>query len=358
MTSPLTQQAIDYPTRPLGVHGDASVGATRHWTPLSLTDDRMPLGAALMEALYAPFSTPPKPIGATCPTANCTFEPYESIAMCVKVADVTDQLEVTKVKPDGKDDDRGMHVEAAHSFDENGDLMPMYYTTLANNLTFDSNYFAALRVQPGGISLAFAKDEVYASSLLDLYITYTRSDNPQFHANGTLAELEYGAFEILLHLCVNEYETVVGEGKAHTTVRSTRSSPLNDGRNETAMMIPKVYCPPVPWDGTVALICQTTDEGEGSMLLAGVSDDRHENGLRFEIPLMEEIAYGIIQGSHSVYGRLRTADGEPASAYQQAWAQWLGDALWGVGRNVTDPEEQLQRLRSYYGGVATTISNV
>lgn len=367
MTSPLTQQAIDYPTRPV-IYGTASVGATRHWTPLEIADERMPVDASLNQALHASTNSTPSPMDADCPTARCTFEPYESLAMCAKVADVSSYLEISMTEPD----DGLTHLEQdgeIRNTTADGEPTPMCYVKLPNNITFDQNFPHAFVSVVGNGSVAFEDDEAYDTALVNVFIIHTRSDdlrndNPELPPADTPlpSDPEFGAFEVMLHLCVNEYETAVEEGRSRTSVRRTRAMSLGSGSgsgsNRTVNRIPTISCDPIQWDGSSAFDC-LMNNSTGSVVLAGISGDRREDGLKVDVSLLlEEIAQAIVITTDSLYARYRSDSGRMNTAYKSRWARQLRSALYGKERNVTDPSEQAKRMEIYWGGVATSLSNL
>lgn len=361
MISPLTQQAIEYPTRLVGSYGPASVGVTRHWTPLNPSDDRMQVEAFITQALYSGLNTTPTPIEATCPTARCTFEPYESLAMCVKIADVSNYLETSMTMPDGRP--RGMTTGTLRNTDAEGKPTPMYYLMLPNNVTFDHNYPVAFISTPGNGSLAFRDDEADGTALMHSYIIHTRSDNQRSEvreAPGAFSDPEFGAFEVMMHLCVNEYETVVNEGQSWTTVRRTRATLLESvpGRNMTINRISAISCDPGRWDGPEPLTCMGP-RNTGSVVLAGVNSDRCEDGFRIDASLrLEDMAHSMAATAYGMYSWMRSHNGHMTTLYTNRWSRKLMEVLYGKKGDVTSREDQTKRLEVYWGGVATSLSNL
>lgn len=364
ISSPITQQAIEYPTRSAGSYGRSSVGISRHWDSPSWDVGVTSVGSALMEGLYSVVANPPNPLDAVCPTASCSFSPYESLAMCAKVADVSSLLDVSTTVPEDREplDFRNM----PHNVDDAGQPTTAYYTSLPNNMTFDTNHPFSFISQPGNSSLAFIEDEAFPSALFHMFIIHTRADDPRGDntINVTTSSLptpEFGAFEILFYICVNTYETRVEEGESHTVIKSSTSTPL---RNEDGGVteVPKLQCDYSPWYINALIKCSSTTVN-GSMTLAGGGDSIEEkpsggnNSFSFEVGTLGATAYEIATSSRCMLARFRVATGGMESLSLNKVALWLRDILYGSERNIADPQEQLLRLQDYYNGIVTSISN-
>lgn len=238
LTSPLTQQAIEYPTRSAGDYGRATVGMSHHWQMSFDSNGVNPLDMALTEGMYTLLDDPPTPLEAVCPTANCSFTPYQSLAMCVKVADGSSSLVVSTVRPEDRPDFITDTDDDETTF--------MVYTSLPNGVNFDTVYPYALRTQPGNSSIAFEHDEAYPSAIIDYFVVYTALSgrNPPRRNNDTdISPPKFHAIEILLYLCVNEYETQVTEGQSRSKIKSSKSTLRTEG-NFTE--IPRVICDAPP----------------------------------------------------------------------------------------------------------------
>jgi hypothetical protein len=214
--------------------------------------------------------------------------------------------------------------------------------------------------------MAFEDDEAYDTALVNIYIIHTRSDdlrgdNPELPPEDSPlpSDPQFGAFEVMMHMCVNEYETSVEEGQSRTSIRRTRAKALGSGRggNATIDRIPAIACDPAQWDGVDPFDCHPYDN-TGSVLLAGVGGDSREDGLEVEVSsLLNEVANAIVYTTDSLYARYQS-DGTMSTAYKSRWTRQLRSALYGKERNVTDPAEQAKMLKVYWDGVATSLSNV
>jgi hypothetical protein len=97
LTSPISQLAIRYPVRDVVVLGEeATTKAVR--SIVSPRDDVSP-GTAKALAIAnvedaTNYTSPVSPRGALCSTGNCTFDPFQSLGMCVKLANITSFLRI------------------------------------------------------------------------------------------------------------------------------------------------------------------------------------------------------------------------------------------------------------------------
>ncbi|KAH8896913.1 hypothetical protein GQ53DRAFT_597421, partial [Thozetella sp. PMI_491] len=93
LTSPITQQMIAYPLRNVSVTGEASLPLSRVY---SLSD--LEIQVSTVSALVQQASNFTKPFDALCSTGHCTFERYNSIAICSQAKDITKHLSFDTIK--------------------------------------------------------------------------------------------------------------------------------------------------------------------------------------------------------------------------------------------------------------------
>jgi hypothetical protein len=101
ITSPLTQQMIDYPLRTVAeVNGSATVSIARvfNWTGTIDTDL-----AQILPGINNIYTNPIQPLTANCSSSNCTFPAYSSLAVCSQVKDLSSLLDVSVI-PDSTSD--------------------------------------------------------------------------------------------------------------------------------------------------------------------------------------------------------------------------------------------------------------
>lgn len=328
------------------------------------------MGSALISGIYSSVSDPPSLLDADCPTSRCSFSSYESLAFCAKVADVTDKLTVTTTAPEGR------KVPGPSDWQQNigDDGLPTttYYNSLPNNVNYDTNYPFGFSSMPGNSSIAFENDTSLPSAIVHMYVISTTTDDLQdLRGNVSAASVptpKFEAFEILFYMCVNKYYTLVEEGKSKTIVESSTSVPMtNKASNITEL--PKLQCRYDPWYMNSMMKCQyeapkgnmtlASDVGDPDTELSGKgSDSDAGSGFSFVPSKLTWLANEIATSSRSTMAEYRTAGGDIEFFTVSKAALWLRDALYGHDKNITDRTEQLERLREYYNGIATSISNV
>lgn len=316
-----------------------------------------PLDVAVQRGAYTSLQEPPMPLEPICTTANCTFPRYESLAVCVKTADVSAQLDVSTAPPNG-------HPEYV-SEDPEADPEAVVYTMLPNNVTFDTPFAYAFRSQPGNRSLAFEEDEAYKTGLVNFFLTYTTAGARAGDraANSTHpGQIEFRALEVLLYLCVNSYDTMVTEGQSHTKVTSSFSTVVIESDTDKPI-IPKTQClaPPSSGGGAGELHCHE-DNIDGNITLssnpaseeAGSASESAADNKKFtsEIFSLRQVSGSMV---FSLYGQYERIGVSPR--FTNMASLWLWDALYGSDGNITDRNEQLSRADRYYAGMAMSITN-
>lgn len=323
------------------------------------TSDALGINPALTAGLYFPFSKPPSAMEASCPTGKCTFSPYSSLAVCAKAADVSQFLVTTHTAPEGRTKLEDI-VDTFRDEALDEDEMPSIeiYNTLPNNLTLDTTLPYAIKAAPGNASLAFVDDEALSTTFVDYFVIYKRTWD-ELASSSSLENMvenppEFGAIEVILYMCVNDYETVVEEGKSRTEIKSSSSIPVSTESSVTEFPIPQCVLPPFPEGGT--MYCPDT-ELKGNVTLAGngqTSDDGGNRTFSFDLSTVSSAATII---NISMYSVLRSLRGDDDLKHFNFGALWLVDALYGRHKNITDPKVQTEGIQEYYRGVATSLSN-
>lgn len=313
--------------------------------------------SSLVEGLYSVVS--PKPLDAVCPTASCSFEPFESLAMCAKVADVSDLLTISTTPPEDRPPLNVSSYEMPYNVGDDGLPSTVYYASLPNKFSFDANFPYAFYMQAANSSLAFRDDDAFPSSLLHMFIIATKSDIDEIRGldvtEASFPTPEFHAFEILMYMCVNRYETQVEEGESRTVVKSSASIPTtNKAGNVTE--IPKIQCDYAPWYSQVVVDCYH-DDVYGNMSLASGGNGDSNDSFSFDARGIFTASYQLVNDLRCMMMAFRRADGNMDHLAMNKATHWLREALYGPGRKITDPKEKLSRLNDYYGGIATSMSN-
>lgn len=346
LTSPITQQALKFDTRPKGDFGRSRVDITHHWHGFAqdIHGQNVALGQMNQAIANGQFSVEPEPLRPFCPTANCSFNSYSSLALCVKIQDVGEFLMVDR-----------------EPFNLGSFNLTLYRLTLPNDLSAEILH-RGHNALSGNSSLVFADDEAYPSTVANYFLVYTSQYGAASDSNTTAKETEpdFNAYEILFYLCVNEYETVVSSHESNTNIIRSSSVVVPTAGGE--MEVPKQNCQ-YPFITSIELHCDgfelSSSKEWGNMTLSGatnnaslLSEDTNEVfsfDVGTAIPLSTSLNYALFScGYHKDDARL---------AFCASSSQWLTKAIWGPGLDDTDRGRQAERIGLYFEGIATAVSN-
>ncbi|CAI4215990.1 unnamed protein product [Parascedosporium putredinis] len=264
LTYPITQQVLDYPSRQVGDAVDR-LGITRAQT----WDEANAAGItkAITDGTSSFVDHVPAHMLATCPTSKCTFP---------------------------------VHL-----------VTPLSYAFLAHG---------------ADRTLAFEGDAINYAVLADFFIITSAAGNVSYPGYDRTREdaWRFRAYELLLYLCVNEYETAMEQGISVTNVTSSSTTPAGPGSENTG-------------------ICEPRSDSEG------------EDDFEFGTPsfLGTSTNLNVIMYSQLIWNGLQS-DSAIATAGSSFY---LRAALWGQDDALDDAETQFERLNSLYDGLATSMSN-
>lgn len=243
VTSPVTQLSINYPSRATPVTGDRDEAYT--WTIFDLEGAKDRLQTATSKAMSLailldssdfdrPMSYSAAATGreAFCSTGNCTFPRYQSIGVCMQMANISSSLRVEEV--------------------DSADVMGQRTTTIVSE-EFPKAWKVSLPVPgfdvvhqtkmgvftgmlKGNATVAFGDEanlqRARLASFLLVYTSPTVYDvEPNPRGLGdiyTTREFRHDATEVFFHMCVQTYETEVRMGVETTRVVDTIAEPFSD----------------------------------------------------------------------------------------------------------------------------------
>ncbi|KAH8891965.1 hypothetical protein GQ53DRAFT_823368 [Thozetella sp. PMI_491] len=354
--SPITQLAIEYRTRIVASLNDtASVPYVTDWVAVNRTAGILSHIVAtkpINDGLSNTADDPIDHIAALCSTANCQFPVYSSLGICSKVSDVSSHLTVTPLLNSTYADWSGGYYWGRQM--DNGTTA--YNASLPNgaNLVTPAAY-TILSVMSNS-SLAFA-DEDY-TALNHAFILYTNAGNASYPGLNRTSEApwQFGAVEVMFHLCVNTYETRVVSGKSYTTVIASSSSPSQDSSNIPTY---KIDC---HWDPAEGYIYCDYDMGEIvegiTLLQAPVDPGSESNGMKFTVTRSEAALASYLLQSAAFVGEIFWDGGRNSQpVWSSAYWQPLVDAVYGENMDIRDKEIQQARLEAYYNSTAISMTN-
>lgn len=237
-TSPITQQMIAYKTRPAPIpNGIADVPISRTYTqdPAGIVHPEE-VTRAVFQGMSSHPSTPILPIAASCGAANCTFSRYTTLAMCMKMRDVTPLLTVTELQnttspmwTGGRNWERAVLA---------GNGTTAWNASLPNGISFVTPLSYAFALTGHNETLSFttpADQDANYNALAHYFAIWSNAGNvsyPGFDRASHPTPWPFIAHEILYHLCVNTYETTFSGGQSNTTLISSSAVPAARADNE------------------------------------------------------------------------------------------------------------------------------
>ncbi|KAF6832933.1 hypothetical protein CPLU01_05882 [Colletotrichum plurivorum] len=225
LTSPMTQLAIDYAVR----NDSTATAVTQIAWDIRYPRDKLETHTnnAMYTATYLdstgfrlplPYEKFTARDAIDCPTANCTFSRYQSLGVCMKMADITSHLQVEEIElPEA--------VERLPTLETPVPDYPVYNVSLPGGFEFTHQSYMTLFTDAlmGNDTFAFRNDPMQDARIVSVVVintvplirNETRSRiNPEMELEG----LEHQATEILFHLCVQSLQTEIVNGIETTKV--------------------------------------------------------------------------------------------------------------------------------------------
>ncbi|KAK5653092.1 hypothetical protein OQA88_9190 [Cercophora sp. LCS_1] len=206
LTSPITQQLISYPLRLGETTLNATTPFTRHYGPDKALSDRISDAT-----LNRRDSQDPLPYTAvSCASTNCTFEPFRSVAVCLRTRNITDLLEVVEIPNSTYKDWSHVHeVETLSDVVLDGPVVQAWRVSLPSEVDLEL-------VTP----LSWA----YVISARSVSLSF-KDPNENFTALSTVYQIWCNARNV-------SYEAGFLEGNSKTRILSSSSAVLNISENQ------------------------------------------------------------------------------------------------------------------------------
>jgi len=253
LSSPITQQVISYPTRldlTSGL-GNVKTGAVQSW---AYDFDAGPRGvmnlvlSTVLTGFLQPIEKPIAPMDVACPTGTCTFPRFDSLGVCVKMANITHRLRVEEAEP---------NVDSW--------VIPMLMVNVTReyrvgleepcNMTSPSTMaFRTCTLAPN-VSYAFADDpDLMSTKIYSFPIIYSMFRPDTFANISDPGPVSWGAFEAFFHLCVQSFDVSVEDGKPTTRVAmESWATPANNTNKPLSINCTQM-------DSQTALACYAPEE--------------------------------------------------------------------------------------------------
>lgn len=263
------QQIVAYPERAVIV-GDASIATSRNFhipfRPDTLNRDAPTLNADpqlsnfIDTSIYATdniFTPPP----STCPSGNCSWPEYSSLAVCNQCKDVTDLLYYQCKNYTEVNDITGVPLQRACGWLLNNTLMIGSSITPRTRRTYSYLIMHAVATPQditinGDPHLNSTQFKDVAYPLLDLYVAYTPGGLDAVRRNETPKMVE-----CLMSWCVQSYRAEHRDGVLNETVISTFMDPTRSRVSEADLQAGKqpVVISPPNGNGTFTVSNSTTE---------------------------------------------------------------------------------------------------
>ncbi|KAK4169790.1 hypothetical protein QBC43DRAFT_198702 [Cladorrhinum sp. PSN259] len=248
LTSPITQLAINYPDRNVADGGEltAHVSALRGLS--HLTDNVAFAANSAIQMASLPSTAvgtynPMIPLGAVCPTGNCTFSRYNTLGVCMQKVSVTQHLIVEEM-----DDPSPEYIANLADSGTVTKFLTLYPGIKLWNVTVpggdvslvhQSHVATALGMLNGRRSLAFSDDSALMQTRLASFVLIHTATAPEDDANreailqsqdfrtmvSNIRNVHHEAVEVIFHLCVQTYDTAVNRGIERTEMVQSLALP-------------------------------------------------------------------------------------------------------------------------------------
>lgn len=378
LTSPVTQLAIKYPMRDVAATGGAS-----SWAVRTISSPRDQIETATRKAVSmatladsTEFLEPISPLGAFCSTGNCTFDRFESLGVCMKMANISSLLRIEEF------DDPTQFEEPLLGYSNSSSTVPgekIWKASLPGGyeLAHQSKFAVLTDMINGRQSLGFQKNasllQTRIASFVLIYATpiipnrtWTERQSEPIDVEKILAsihELQHEALEVLFHLCVQTYDTTV-----HIGVEKTRlASSLAKSVGQQPPLFLDVNCTPVlhdrPW------VCQTnrsrwndtihlegSDPIGGNLSLAGRGFSANYRSMELMATSMKE---GL--GGYASFQQYPQHFPNSNAGFGWAGAEFVGNTLFKdvlfQRENIMNRARRYTCLTNLYSNIATSLSS-
>ncbi|PYH42146.1 DUF3176 domain-containing protein [Aspergillus saccharolyticus JOP 1030-1] len=200
--APFVQQVISITSQPIHAPAQSSIRVCNTSAYLDYGEgagpgmNKVPLSTAgaIYTGLFQRVSRNSHALTMTCPTGNCTFTPYQSLGLCQRCANITDEL--TRTKPTS--------------------TMSPYHYNLTNGFSFTTSRSGMyLMNATTGLDLV----RLDASALPPLILNFTAISAAGYGVPPTIS-----ATECALYFCVKTYEASVQNGEYTENLVSTATT--------------------------------------------------------------------------------------------------------------------------------------
>ncbi|KAK3686209.1 hypothetical protein B0T22DRAFT_242745 [Podospora appendiculata] len=364
MSTPITQQLIAYPTRlgPALDVNNATTSAVRAWAIDPSAGPRGPSNTVLSTVLngfLTQVADPIQPLAVSCPTGQCTFPRFNSLGICVKMANITSFLNVQESPPDPNSWPLQLLLT---------NVTRQYDVSLGGECNMTSPSTVAFRTCRSQVneSVAFQDDaDMMAAKVYSFPLIYSMIDKDTFASHDDPGPVRWGAMEVFYHLCVNTYEISVRGGSLSSVPVSSSwktpgngtNKPLTIGCNEMTKSDDPVQCI-VPEPDKSADVNSFT-----ALVDPNGSPNNRTSDFRAQRTLLNIVVDSLHYSSEGLYMY------DPVDNSDNGWTISSGitqmvEALYNNGDRFfneslpLDPLVQFDRIGVMMNSVATSLTNL
>ncbi|KAK4223230.1 hypothetical protein QBC38DRAFT_425849 [Podospora fimiseda] len=374
VTTPVTQLLIQYPSHLVAVlpgpdTGNATSPAVQNYrSHVGLTGARsLDISSFVTSGLVHPSVTLISDVSPSCPSGTCTWPEFESLALCSKVANITDRIRVEQIPFSTSQD--------WTTWDDTLDPDPLKLNgTLAYNVSFpeeENESFVApvsytLYSSRLSRSIAFADDKALTAAWVAGYkVVWSNAGNVTYtHGNSTTSNpWRWQAFEMIYYACVNKYSVRVENGTAHTVALPSHAVITSSSDR----VVPNCTTPRLVSGGAQKTTCnqEGRNSNQGVLALKGTLEASKGVNFTADIRSLTLLGQAITQDSSGIWawdgGDFKVQVGNVATPT-------LADAVYGYKSAEADDstkeplgewdvEIQRERLENVAKNLAVSITN-
>lgn len=375
ITSPITQLAINYPVRNITVQGPEAAFTQAIRDLDSPRDNTVAVArravymATYLDSSQFNFPIPyasAAPGGVTCLTGNCTFGRYQSLGICMKMANISSHLRVEEFES----------IDSAPDVSRIPEPIPgqkLWIASLSDSvyLAHQSAMSMFTDVLEGNATYAFGDDPAQQTKIISFFVIYTaptmkknnNTEQRRLHILRDVRDFHHEAIEVLFHLCVQTYETNITLGVESTEVTESPAEigpSRADGRPFVELTCSSFYtlvwrCEPqiTRWNDTISLRIPSISSS------GSVREGQDKNIFTANHRSMEDIAF---MARTAMLGSATISNHTDAKAYNlmraspNEFIQVLTGSVLYSFTSLYNPELRQVRLYNLYRNIATTLS--
>ncbi|KAK5654198.1 hypothetical protein OQA88_7629 [Cercophora sp. LCS_1] len=238
LTSPITQQMLTLDMKLAPTPANASIPMIRNYVGKANADIATALTDATIKGMLSQPKNPAKPLPASCGTVECTFEPYQTLGVCMKAQDISHMLTIREIPNSTfKDWTTTPLADETYTYEDISGgpdgIVHAWGAALSPDLEFVTPVSYSFMVAARDYSLAFQDNDDEFTALAHIYTVWSNAGNvsyPEYNRTGQ-KPWEFRAAEILYYACIQTLNTSYIGGRSHTEIIASTNIPLETANN-------------------------------------------------------------------------------------------------------------------------------